>query len=111
MTPSIDEKRLISYVNRLLPIHAPSGFEGEADTAVCDIMRTFNDAVWQDASGNIIAHIKGRKNDAPIAVISHKDEISMIVKRVEKDGRLRVVPVGRPPPLGYRRNSRRATRR
>jgi putative aminopeptidase FrvX len=94
MTPSIDEKRLISYVERLLPIHAPSGFEGEADTAVCDIMRTFNDAVWQDASGNIIAHIKGRKNDAPIAVISHKDEISMIVKRVEKDGRLRVVPVG-----------------
>ena len=26
--------------------------------------------------------------------ISHKDEISMMVKRIEKDGRLRVVPVG-----------------
>ena len=94
MTPFIDEKRLMSYVERLLPLHAPSGFEGEVDTAVCDIVSTFNDAVRQDASGNIIVHVKGRQNDNPIAVISHKDEISMMVKRVEKDGRLRVVPVG-----------------
>ena len=84
----------MSYIERLLPLHAPSGFEREADTAVCDIVRTFNSSVRQDASGNIIVHIKGRQNDIPIAVISHKDEISMMVKRVEKDGRLRVVPVG-----------------
>ena len=79
MKPSVDEKRLLSYVERLLPLHAPSGFEGEADTAVFDIVRTFNDTVRQDASGNIIVHIKGRQNDAPVAVISHTDEISMMV--------------------------------
>lgn len=52
------------------------------------------DAVWQDAAGNIIVHIHGKRDDAPIAAIAHKDEISLIVKRVEEDGRLRVTPVG-----------------
>ena len=106
MTPSIDEKRLLSYVERLLPLHAPSGFEGEADTIVCDIVSTFNDTVQQDASGNIIIHIKGRQNDNPIAVISHKDEISMMVKRVEKNGAPARSAGRRTASMGYRRDAR-----
>ena len=94
MTTQINEDRLISYIERLLPIHAPSGFEGEADILVNELVAGMGDSIRQDASGNIIVHIKGRQSSAPIAVISHKDEISMIVKKVESDGRLRVVPVG-----------------
>ncbi len=94
MALQIDENRLLSHIERLLPIHAPSGYEAEADALVQDLIGGLGERTWQDAAGNIIIHIKGRQSNAPIAVISHKDEISMIVKRVEEDGRLRVVPVG-----------------
>lgn len=94
MSISINPERLLSYIEQLLPIHAPSGSEAEADSAVQEILGDLGDSLWQDAAGNIVVHIRGQHSDSPIAVIAHKDEISLIVKRVEEDGRLRVTPVG-----------------
>jgi len=90
----LDRERLFRCLGELLQAHAPSGAEGEIDQVVMERMRAVGDAVWQDAADNIIIHIRGRSADAPIAVTAHKDEISMAVKRVEEDGRLRVRPVG-----------------
>jgi putative aminopeptidase FrvX len=81
-------------LDQLLRAHAPSGSEAEVDHLVLEQMRGIGDAVWQDAADNIIIHIRGRSADAPIAVTAHKDEISMVVKRVEEGGRLRVRNVG-----------------
>jgi putative aminopeptidase FrvX len=94
MPASIDSNRLLNYIECLLPIHAPSGSEQEADTLMRELLGDLGDSTWQDSAGNIIVHIHGQRSDAPIAAIAHKDEISLMVKRVEEDGRLRVTPVG-----------------
>ncbi|MCC7265594.1 MAG: M20/M25/M40 family metallo-hydrolase [Candidatus Latescibacteria bacterium] len=90
----LDRERMYRCLDQLLRAHAPSGTESEVDHLVLDQMRGVGDTVWQDAADNIIIHIRGQKADAPIAVTAHKDEISMVVKRVEEGGRLRVRPVG-----------------
>ena len=94
MNGEIDRTRLLSLVETFLVAHAPPGAEDEVDRIVTETVRPFADDVWQDASGSIVVHVKGAASDAPIAVTAHKDEIALIVKRVEEDGRLRVRPLG-----------------
>ncbi len=91
---SIDRDRLFNYLEKLLLAHAPPGSETEVDQLVMDMLQPLDAPVWQDAAGSIVVHIKGQSDTSPIAVTAHKDEISMIVKRVEDDGRLRVRPLG-----------------
>jgi len=90
----LHRERMYRCLDQLLRAHAPSGAEAEVDQLVLEQMRGVGDAVWQDPADNIIIHMRGRSADAPIAVTAHKDEISMVVKRVEEDGRLRVRNVG-----------------
>lgn len=90
----VDRSRLLADLERLLPAHAPSGVEGEVDGLMREMLSSLGDAMWQDGAGGIVVHVGGRSRDAPIAVTAHKDEIAMIAKRVEADGRLRVQPVG-----------------
>ena len=45
-----------------------------------------------DAMGNLIAHIPG--NGPRVALIAHMDEIGFMVSKIEKDGFIRVMPVG-----------------
>ena len=94
MNLHIDSSRLLDDLNKLLLAHAPSGSEEEVDHLVMELARSASDAIWQDAADSIIIHISGHSSSAPIAVAAHKDEIAMIVKRVEDDGRLRVRPIG-----------------
>ena len=56
----------------------------------------------QDAAGNIIAAIESADPDAPtLAITAHKDEIGMIVKRIEDDGRIQVRRLGGSFPWVY----------
>ena len=64
MSISINPERLLGYVERLLPIHAPSGSEAEADIVVREILGDLGDSTWQDAAGNIIVHIGGQRSDS-----------------------------------------------
>ena len=94
MDIQIDRSHLLGLLDRLLLAHAPPGAEGEVDAIVLDAVKPYADRVWQDASGGIVVHVAGGQDTAPIAVTAHKDEIALIVKRVEADGRLRVRPLG-----------------
>ena len=94
MPIEINEIRLFNNVERLVSLHAPSGYEIEVDMAIKDIIDCMGMKYTQDSAGNIIVKIPGKKSDHPIAIISHKDEISLMVKRMEENGHLRVVPVG-----------------
>ncbi len=93
---TVNRERLLKNLEPLLLAHAPSGSEAEVD----QLMRQFiPDSVphrtWQDAADSIVYHFVGKDPAIPAtAVTAHKDEISMIVKRVESDGRLRVQPIG-----------------
>jgi putative aminopeptidase FrvX len=94
MPVEINEIRLFNNVERFVSLHAPSGYEIEVDLAVKEIIDCMGIKYTQDSAGNIIVKIPGKKKDHPIAIISHKDEISLMVKRIEETGHLRVVPVG-----------------
>ena len=91
---TIDAQRLYGFVEQLLIAHAPSGAESAMDALVTELAAPIGDSVWQDAADNIIIHIKGQSHDQPVAAVAHKDEIALIVKRIESDGKIRVQPLG-----------------
>jgi putative aminopeptidase FrvX len=74
--------------------HSPSGAEREIDRIIEEAFRARADEVYQDGAGNIVGLVRGERKGPGLAVTGHKDEIGLIVKRVEADGRLRVRNVG-----------------
>jgi putative aminopeptidase FrvX len=54
-----------------------------------------------DSAENIVGLLPGSGSRRPIIVVAHKDEVGMIVKRVEEDGSLRVEGLGGVPPWKY----------
>lgn len=85
MNARIDRTHLLGILDKLLLAHAPPGAEAEVDAIVKEAVKPYADRVWQDASGGIVVHVAGKDDCAPIAVTAHKDEIGLIVKRVEAD--------------------------
>ncbi|MFH1569368.1 MAG: M20/M25/M40 family metallo-hydrolase [Gemmatimonadota bacterium] len=94
MTIDVDRQRLLDSLDPLLLAHAPPGGEGEVNRVLRSLLGSGGDALREDRAGNLVIHVPGRSSDAPIAVAAHQDEIAMIIKRVEENGRLRVQPLG-----------------
>lgn len=59
------------------------------------------DEMWIDPAGNAIGLIHGETDAAPIRVMAHMDELSMLVKRVEADGTLHLSPLGTVYPANF----------
>ena len=99
----MDERRAYELLQELLCCHAPAGQEDEVDERMKREFQRFGDdiRVWQDAGGNIIAHLPGPKASPRVLVLAHKDEIAMAVRSLEEDGRLRVSPCGGAIPWKY----------
>jgi len=74
--------------------HSPGGHEEEIDGLVTSTFKQYTNDVAQDAAGNVIAKMPGRKETPRIGVCTHKDELGMIVKRVEADGTVKLDQVG-----------------
>ncbi len=90
----MDRDTLVHLLQRVLVTHSPSGNEKEmADLVLAELMSRAHD-VSVDAAGNIRVRFPGREAGPPILVTGHKDEVGMIVKRVEAGGRLRVRNLG-----------------
>lgn len=92
-----DENRGLArdLLQELLWAYGPCGQED----AVRDICRRelepSADEMWVDEAGNVVGLIRGRDGDASATrVLAHMDELSMLVKRVESDGRLCLTPLG-----------------
>src|SRR5690242_1848741 len=85
---------LIAILTELCEAHSPPGCEREVDAVVKRHLEPYAARVWQDAAGNVIAHFPGGGSEHPLQLTAHKDELGMIVKRVEEDGRLRVQNLG-----------------
>jgi len=94
MDAAIDREYLFAVLEKLMLAHAPPGSEGEVDDIVLEESGSFGEAVWQDAAESIVIHIKGTGEGPPVAVTAHKDEIALMIRKVEEDGRLRVRPLG-----------------
>jgi putative aminopeptidase FrvX len=93
----------------LIYARGPCGQEEEVSAICRRELAVHCDRVWTDATGNVIGLLSakpaGKKRTgqaSPIRVMAHMDEIAMIVKRVEPDGKVRVTNSGalRPGVLG-----------
>lgn len=93
--------RLLDTLRELCEAHSPVGCEREVDAVVLRQLEPCATRTWQDAAGNVLAYFEGRRHDHPLQLTAHKDELGMIVKRIEPDGRLRIQNLGGMHPFKY----------
>jgi len=86
-----DDQR--QFLDDLLAIATPSGFETPAQRAWVSYVERFADAVHVDGYGNAVAVYDGGEGPE-IAVTGHADQIGYVVTAVNDDGFLHVSPVG-----------------
>ena len=95
------EALLLEMLDDLCAAHSPAGCEHEIDAVIERHLEGVTHRVYQDRAGNIIAHFRGRSSERPLLLNAHKDEIALVIKRVEDDGRLRVRTMGGAHPWKY----------
>jgi endoglucanase len=80
-----------SLLRRLTEAHGVPGQEDAVRSIVVEELKGLGD-LSVDAMGNLICHIPG---DGPkVMIAAHMDEIGFVVKHIEKDGFLRIHPLG-----------------
>jgi putative aminopeptidase FrvX len=83
----------IRLLKTLSEARGPSGFEDEVREMVIKEMEPYVDEVVADRWGNVIGVRKG-SSDYRAMVAAHMDEIGLIVDYIDKDGFLRIRPIG-----------------
>jgi len=93
---------LLRDLEAMVLCHAPSGNEAEIDRWLIGRWQSLGLPFHQDAAGNLIARIGATDPQAPtVAITAHKDEIGMIVKRIDANGRVQVRKLGGSFPWVY----------
>lgn len=88
------EKNELDLVKKLCETRGISGFEGEIRALLKSIVTKFADEIHTDKLGNLYAHKKGTKGKPLIMLAAHMDETGFMVNYIDKNGFLRIVPVG-----------------
>ncbi|MGV0688454.1 peptidase M42, partial [Mycolicibacterium thermoresistibile] len=84
-----------ALLQELLSAYGPCGQEDEVREICRRALQDLVDELSTDAAGNLVALIKGAKpGAASTRILAHLDELSMLVKRIEPDGTLRLTPLG-----------------
>ncbi|MGY1811490.1 M42 family metallopeptidase [Blastococcus sp. SYSU D00820] len=83
-------------LDELLRTYGPVGQEDAVRDVVRRELEPLADETWVDAAGNLVALVRGegRPGTPVVRVVAHLDELTMMVKRVEPDGTLRVTSLG-----------------
>lgn len=85
----------IDLLQALMSARGPCGQEEEVRVLCERELEGFVDEMWVDPAGNLIGRVAGSERSADsIRVMVHMDELSLIVKRINEDGSLRVSPLG-----------------
>lgn len=98
------EAKIQELLQELVYARGPVGQEDEVRDICSREMENLCDKTWVDPAGNVIGLIKGDGSNpsAPIVrVMAHMDELSLIVKKVNDDGTLRVNPLGGIHPFNF----------
>ena len=87
---------LVTLLQELIYARGPVGQEDEVREICIRELKSVCDDVWVDEAENVIGLIRGktRKEVPVVRVIAHMDELSLMVKRVNSNGTLRVNPLG-----------------
>lgn len=89
-------------LQELLWAYGPCGQEDAVREVCRREIHPHADELWTDAAGNLIAKIGGTDPDAPATrILAHLDELSMLVKRIEPGGTLRLTPLGTMYPANF----------
>ncbi len=92
-------------LERLLKARGPSGDETEVREVCRAALEPICDEVWRDAAGNLVGLLRAAEGEGaqspPVQIVSHMDEIAMIVKRVDPDGSLTVTNLGGDRPMSF----------
>lgn len=91
-----------ALLQELLSAYGPCGQEDEVREICRRALQDLVDELSTDAAGNLVALIKGAKpGAASTRILAHLDELSMLVKRIEPDGTLRLTPLGTMYPANF----------
>lgn len=85
---------MFDLIAELTAAHSPVGNEREIDAVIRTRLDPLPCDVWQDSANNLIAKVPGAASDCPLILDAHKDELGLIVKRIEDDGKMRVASLG-----------------
>lgn len=97
----------LALLEELLLARGPAGQEEEVREICQRELEKCCDEVWQDPANNLIGRISATgvpREEAErlsMRVMAHQDEIAMAVKRIDDDGRLRVVALGGAFPVNF----------
>lgn len=81
------------YFEQLVETPSPSGFETKCQGIFMEYASKYVEHVYKDTFGNVIAH--NQSSGKPKLMIStHIDEIGFMVKHIDDDGFLYIVPIG-----------------
>ncbi|MCE4626612.1 MAG: M42 family metallopeptidase [Desulfurococcales archaeon] len=75
-----------------------AGYEDELRELVIEFLKPYADELYTDSLGNVIAVKKG-KGKGKVMVAAHMDEIGLMVSHIDKNGFLRLQPIGGWNPL------------
>ncbi|MBX9744698.1 MAG: hypothetical protein K2X08_05750 [Chlamydiales bacterium] len=93
---------LFHLLQSLVNAYGPCGQEDEVRILCERELNSLVDEMWLDAAGNLIGKIQGKNKSSPaIRLMAHMDEISMIVKKINDDGSLRINPLGGSYPASF----------
>lgn len=86
---------MFTILKKLMLTPSVSGREENIRKILEGIISPLCDEVYTDALGNLIAHKKAAKENAPkVMLCAHMDEIGFLVTFIEDSGFIRVAPVG-----------------
>ncbi len=74
-----------AFLEELLTVASPSGYEAPGQRIWCDYARKIADEVHTDAYGNAVA-VLNPKGSPKIMLDGHMDEIGLMVKHIDKQG-------------------------
>ena len=85
---------MMDTLTALLSVYGPSGQENAVVELVKTLLKGKADSFRVDAMGNLIAEKQGQPGGKRIMLSAHMDQIGLAVTAIEKEGFLRVTPVG-----------------
>lgn len=84
--------RMINTLKELLAIDSPTGFFRETDDYIFAELQKMGFNPTRQQKGGVVVELGGSGND--ICIAAHADTIGLMVRRINPDGTLVVVPVG-----------------
>ncbi len=85
---------MFDLIKTLVDAYGPTGRETLVADTIEEMVKPFVDTIRRDALGNLICEKQGEEGGRRIMLSAHMDHIGFIVVAVEKEGFLRVMPVG-----------------